>query len=452
MLFFAKDLFQLATTVLTEISVSGGDGLIGGAIKQVQEYFRSTDSLKKYYDLSVDRSILSLEIALKGPRAYYPTREKEFYQKHFSHFEKQIFSPFSKEAMRKGIIRSEEELRIQCIDECEKIKKKAPAILKVHSIPKEEIQNMLQDTERFSPQISEEMLKEMKKTIQCNYMIPLLEKENVLLAGIVFHFHNFIQADPNFSNYLNYMELSQIRKKLGNMNQNATRNPKLQGRVKRLENFLSHFTAYEEKMGAIGKKLDDIYEKTIQTYEILERLEVQMQSNFCMMEERLKTIYDLILSGKVEKEEKIPCKAKQEVLVLPDKQEKEDEKEKSVSTPEPLAADLSKQASALPHKHKFHVLPNASLFGNTSPLKQEAQPCVTTNTIHDSLRLYSLFLQESEKENPSILCQNPQEQQKKMITFPWLNPEKHILPEEKPKDVPAKTKKVKADQIPSIFT
>ncbi|NUM36949.1 MAG: hypothetical protein HUU50_20585 [Candidatus Brocadiae bacterium] len=446
MIHFAKDIFQLATTVLTDITVSGGDGLIGGAIKQVQEYFRTTDSLKKYYDLSVDRSILSLEIAMKGPRAYYPTREKEFYQKHFSHFEKQIFAPFSLEVLKKGMVKSEEELRIQCVNDCEKIKKKAPAILQIQPLAQEDIQKILQDSGEISSQISEDMLREMKKTVQCTFMIPLLEKNNVLLSGIVFHFHNFIQADPNFSNYMNYMELSQIKKNLGSLTQSLKKSPdntKLQARIQRLEKFITTFASYDEKMGAIGKKLDDIYEKTIQTYEVLERLESQMQSNFSVMEERLKAIYDLILTKKENPEENKPTLLKEK----PEKNPVLPVESQSLS-PQPVFQ------TPLPHKHKFHVMPNASIFGSLP--KEENAPSETHNTIHDSLKIYSLFLQESEKESPTVFSEPENKQSfplKKIATFPWLNPEKHNHPESPQKESQTtKSRLVKCDKVSSIFT
>lgn len=456
-MFFGKEIFRLATSVLTEFSVSGGDGIVGSLVKQVQEYFRSTDSLKKYYDLSVDRSILSLEIALKGPKAYYPTREKEFYQKHFSYFEQKVFSPFSQEIVRKGMIQSEEELRAQCIEECEKIKQKAPGMLKIPSLSKEDIQRMVQDIEEISSCFSQDMLQEMKNSIKCRFMIPLLEKENILLTGIVFHFHNFIQADPNFSNYLNYMELSEIKKNLQNLRQNSKNFPKdkkIQSRIKRLESFVSSFSSYEEKMGAIGKKLDDIYEKTIQTYEILERLESQMKNSFSMMDERLKTIYDLILTGK--KQDSVSSLPKPEIRELPKPEIREYSLEKPLEKNSPAPEILpEKEDMALPHKHKFHVVPNASLFGNIELPVQEA-PCAS-KAIDDSLQLYSLFLQESEKESTQIPYQeefrkNSSYTQQKITTFPWLNPEKHISREEKPEaPLPNKTRRTKADKIPSIF-
>ena len=295
-------ILKLAAGGLSELlGNSLAEGLVPAAMHQVKQYFQSTDTLKEYYNRSVTRSVSSLEIALKGPRAYYPTREKEFYQKHFVPFEQGVFHPFARQAVDQGMVSSEEELRDKCIKDCEKIKNSAIYYLGLQSFGEKDVQELIEKTTIIDAQLSQNMLLRLQQQAHCYFLVQMLERDNVLLSGIVFHFHTFLQNDQQFSNYLNYLESKSIRQMLGQLQKQKQATPDdsvLAVRVQRLEGLLSSLSAYENSMGAIGKKLDSIYDKTLQVYEVLQRLESQVKTGFNALEERLDAICAMLHQGK----------------------------------------------------------------------------------------------------------------------------------------------------------
>ncbi len=306
MLGTSKDILSLAASTLTELFESSfDDGLIPAAMKKVKEHFKGSDTLPRYYNQAVKRSLLSLEIALKGPRAYYPTREKEFYQKHFRQFEEQIFASFANELMDSGRIQSVEELRDHCIEDCNKLKQSSQVLL-IRKLHKNDLQEFISPLTSCDPNLSRQMLSGIQEQAHCSFLISLLERENVLLQGILFHFHAFLQSDPRLSNYVNYLEMTSVNENLRKLQDDLSRrpeNPVLQRRLDRLEQSCQMMNRYGECLGTIGKKLDGIYHKTVQTYEALQQLQGQMQSGFLVIEERLKEIGQMLSTQAGSREE-----------------------------------------------------------------------------------------------------------------------------------------------------
>ena len=213
-----------------------------------------------------------------------------------------MFHPFARQAVDHGMVGSEEELRDKCIYECEKIKNSAIHHLGLQSLGQKDVQELIENTTLIDPQLSQNMLQSLQQNVHCYFLVQMLEQENVLLSGIVFHFNTFLQNDQQFSNYLNYLENTSIRRMLGQLQkqrQDAPDDSVLTARVQRLEGLLSSLATYENSMGAIGKKLDSIYDKTLQVYEVLQRLEAQVKTGFNAMEERLDAICAMLNQGKM---------------------------------------------------------------------------------------------------------------------------------------------------------
>ncbi|MBP7022165.1 MAG: hypothetical protein KBC30_10165 [Planctomycetes bacterium] len=294
---WVKNIIQVSSSFVTEVlDGSLSEGILKATGKQIKEYFSSADSMKNNYKTAIQRSTSSLEIALKGTRAYYPTREKEFYKKHFSKFEQNIFLPFAQEMVENGHIQCEEELRDICIKECEELKKIMPKIFHLDDITDSDMSSLLHSNESTS-QASELMLQEIANKSNSQYLLQLLQRDNVLFSGVVFHFHCIIQANPEFGTYLQNIQVSQLQITLNELQITPQPDSDTLAKIERLEQYIQALSNYDEQMGAIGRKLDDIYEKTLQTYEVLERLEKQMKSSFNAMEDRLNAITQMIQEG-----------------------------------------------------------------------------------------------------------------------------------------------------------
>ena len=357
MLPIIKNVLKLATTGIMEFTQGSlSEGLLPAAAKTIQQHFKSSDNVQKYYSESIQRSVRSLEIALKGPRAYYPTREKEFYQKHFVRFEQNVFHPFAEESVKRGMVESHEELRNKCIQDCEKLKALGPHLLKITSFSEEDVQEIMDRTIGLDPELSNKMIGEIRDRTGCYFLAQMFEKDNVLLSGIVFHFNIALQENPEFSGFVNHLELNKIKNGLANLQKNLQKNPgdpEILKRLERMDQLYKTMSSYKDQMGAISQKLDSIYQKTVQTYETLQRLEVKMDKNFGALEERLNAIYALLAQGALPSPQTIQTTQTSEVKDLPVIEEKSTPKiqEKPAKAKQETLKKTSKaRVSSIPEK------------------------------------------------------------------------------------------------------
>ena len=291
-----KHTLQITTSFAEElIDGSLSEGVLKTVGKQIKQYFSSPDTIKSNYTTAIERSVSSIEIALKGTRAYYPTREKEFYKTHFGKFEQNVFNPFARQAIQSGIVSSEDQLRNACIEECDEFKKILPSIVQMDDASNQEILSLVTPNATENP--SQKMLEDISNSMHSKYLVPMLQKNNILYTGIIYHFNCILQSNPEFGTYLQNIQVTQLQHTIQQLQANTQRDAYNEARIDRLEQYIQAMSAYNDQMGAIGQKLDDLYEKTLQTYEVLERLEEQMKSNFQAMDDRLSAITNMIQRG-----------------------------------------------------------------------------------------------------------------------------------------------------------
>ena len=206
-----KHTLQITTSFAEElIDGSLSEGVVKTVGKQIKQYFSSPDTIKSNYTTAIERSVSSIEIALKGTRAYYPTREKEFYKTHFGKFEQSVFTPFAQQALASGLISSEDQLRNACIEECDEFKKILPSIVQMDDASNQEILSLVTLNATDNP--SQKMLEDISNSMHSKYLVPVYF-EYKLYSSYPFHSNLLVQFYSQWylTHFVNPFDLQAFR-------------------------------------------------------------------------------------------------------------------------------------------------------------------------------------------------------------------------------------------------